>query len=63
VRNGETLRFNARDVLEKGMTSTISLQSGDWIVVPQRNRLSLQAFLTGLQVVSALTVITTRFID
>ena len=60
VRDGAALTFNASEVLERGKESTVTLQSGDWIVVPARGGISWQSVLTGLQLVTSLTLITTQ---
>lgn len=57
IRDSQTISFNARDALERGEVVSLTLQSGDRLVIPQRSNFSFTAFAQLVQLLGTTTLI------
>ena len=63
IRADTAFDFDARALLRDGALSNLTLQSGDWIVVPKRGGIPWQGVVSGLQLLGTLSLIATQIRD
>ncbi|MND05653.1 hypothetical protein D3C83_265840 [compost metagenome] len=60
IRADTAFDFDARALIRGGALSNLTLQSGDWIVVPKRGGIPWLGVVSGLQLLGTLSLIATQ---